>query len=107
MEVPDGISQTGEAMQRTAAQELSAGKHLLEEGRYAYAWYRLNHVYDFKVTFPELESLLIKCEEGMGWPPREPEMVELLKRYLRLAAHGQLELRPRTAGDDGGGKELV
>lgn len=30
----------------------------------------------------ELDSLLIKCEEGMGWPRREPESVELLKRYL-------------------------
>jgi len=71
-----------EAAQRTAAQELSAGKHLLEEGRYAYAWYRLNHVYDFNVSFPELDSLLAKCEEGMGWPHREPELAELLKRYL-------------------------
>ncbi|MCM1045516.1 MAG: DUF4253 domain-containing protein [Candidatus Gastranaerophilales bacterium] len=74
-----------EAAQRTGAQEFAAGKHLLEEGRYAYAWYRLNHVYDFytkEVPFPELESLLAKCEEGMGWPRREPELVELFKRYL-------------------------
>lgn len=55
-----------EAAQKTAAQELSAGKHLLEEGRYAYVWYRLNHVYDFNVSFSELDPLLIKCEEGMG-----------------------------------------
>lgn len=71
-----------EAAQRMAAQELSAGKSLLEEGMYAHAWYRLNHIYDFNVSFPELDSLMIKCEEGMKWPRREPELVELFKRYL-------------------------
>ena len=58
------------------------GKNFIKAKRYRDAWNRLVRIYDFNLPCPELEPLLIQCEQAMGWPKRAPELVEMMKRYL-------------------------